>query len=46
MPGPKGAAGAPIFDQAMTKTLRLLKRHLRARARWTPKQLELGAIPA
>jgi hypothetical protein len=31
---------------AMTKTLRLLKRHLRARARWTPRQLELGAIPA
>ena len=31
---------------AMTKMLRLIKRHRRARARWTPKRLELGAIPA
>jgi hypothetical protein len=43
---PKGGLVAPTVDRAMTKTLRLLKRHLRARARWTPKQLELGAIPA
>ena len=34
------------FGFAMTKTLRLLKRHLRARSRWSPKQLEFGAIPA
>jgi hypothetical protein len=46
MPVPIGAGIAPIFDQTMTKTLRLIKRHLRARARWTPKSLELGAIPA
>jgi hypothetical protein len=34
----------PIND--MTKILRLIKRHRRARARWSPKRLELGAIPA
>jgi hypothetical protein len=34
----------PLND--MTKILRLIKRHRRARARWSPKRLELGAIPA
>jgi hypothetical protein len=24
----------------------MIKRHRRARARWSPKRLELGAIPA
>jgi hypothetical protein len=46
MPVPKPVAVAPIVDQAMTKILRMIKRHRRARARWTPKRLELGAIPA
>jgi hypothetical protein len=46
MPPPNLVAAAPIFDQAMTKILRLIKRHRRARARWSPKRLELGAIPA
>jgi hypothetical protein len=34
----------PLHD--MTKMLRLIKRYRKARARWTPKRLELGAIPA
>jgi len=34
----------PLSD--MTKMLRQIKRHRRARARWSPKRLELGAIPA
>jgi hypothetical protein len=46
MPVSKPVAAVPIVDRAMTKMLRLIKRHRRARARWTPKHLELGAIPA
>jgi len=46
MPVPKTMAATPIVVQAMTKILRMLKRHRRARARWSPKRLELGAIPA
>jgi hypothetical protein len=46
MPVPNLLAAAPIFDQAMTKLLRMIKRHRRAKARWSPKRLELGAIPA
>jgi len=29
----------------MTKLIRSIKRYRRARARWSPKALELGAIP-
>jgi hypothetical protein len=54
MPVPNWAPAAPIVDEvlprpplsAMTKILRMIKRHRRARSRWTPKRLELGAIPA
>jgi hypothetical protein len=44
MPGPKAGPAVPIVE-AMTKVLRTAKRFRRARARWTPKSLELGAIP-
>jgi hypothetical protein len=46
MPVPNRPPASPTVNEAMTKILRLLKRHRRARARWTPKRLELGAIPA
>ena len=46
MPLPKVVGAAPIVGRAMTKILRMIKRHRRARSRWTPKRLELGAIPA
>jgi hypothetical protein len=54
MPTPFARPPAPIVELvlpdpsgiAMTKLLRMIKRHRRARARWTPKRLELGAIPA
>jgi hypothetical protein len=46
MPVPKSVGAAPIVGQTMTKLLRMIKRHRRARARWSPKRLELGAIPA
>jgi hypothetical protein len=45
MPGPNPGRAAPIVTD-MTKVLRTAKRFRRARARWTPKSLELGAIPA
>jgi len=45
MPVPNIAPTSPTVDEAMTKMLRLLKRYRRARARWTPKRLELDAIP-
>jgi hypothetical protein len=45
MPVPKSGPPSRTVDEAMTKILRLIKRHRRARARWTPKRLELGAIP-
>jgi len=46
MPVPNSHRVSRTVDEAMTKILRLIKRHRRARARWTPKRLELGAIPA
>jgi hypothetical protein len=54
MPTPIDRRSAPIVDEVlpdplsipMTKMLRMIKRHRRARARWSPKRLELGAIPA
>jgi hypothetical protein len=45
MPGPNPGRAAPIVV-GMTKILRNAKRFRRARARWSPKALEFGAIPA
>jgi hypothetical protein len=45
MPLPISRPAARTVDEDMTKILRLIKRHRRARARWSPKRLELGAIP-
>jgi hypothetical protein len=45
MPGPNPGRAGPIVV-GMTRILRNAKRFRRARARWSPKALEFGAIPA
>jgi len=42
---PNSRSASRTVAEAMTKILRLIKRHRRARARWSPKRLELGALP-
>jgi hypothetical protein len=46
MPPPNHLGTTRTVNGTMTKILRLTKRYRRARARWSPKRLELGAIPA